>query len=329
MQNDKKNFIYFLNGSIGDFLMTLLFLDSLYKKNKNWSFYIATGRNKKLFQDIASEYPHVKIIDYPRGIFKFLFSKNIVITPPTPAILPWHQKLFAWLISRAPSSELFGFDDSAKINVFLYKKVIPFRTDILYFELLFFLAEKLNIDFQEKNMFLRSEKSNFIDESPYIVFHPFGASNGRSFLEEKLQKIVLLIKDAFPNHKVFITGSIQDFQKLEVVKDLNFIDFTGRNIKEVIQLIKNSNLFIGVDTGITHLANVLQKKTLVLAEQGTPHWLPYYNPEATIVYQIKDDNGFNEGREYLESKRHGRIRYLDRIPLSVIEKYIQKISHEI
>ena len=65
---------------------------------------------------------------------------------------------------------------------------------------------------------------------------------------------------------------------------------------------------------------------MVIAEQGTPHWLPYYNPNATIIYQIKNDTGsINEGREYLEKARNGRVRFLDRVPLNVIEEYIRKI----
>ena len=88
-------------------------------------------------------------------------------------------------------------------------------------------------------------------------------------------------------------------------------------------------MYIGVDTGITHLASVLGKKSLVIAEQGAPHWLPYYNDNAVIVYKVLgDESGVFEGREYLESKRTSSARYLDRVPMETIKKAILAMSHD-
>ena len=79
-----------------------------------------------------------------------------------------------------------------------------------------------------------------------------------------------------------------------------------------------------VDTWVSHLARIIGVKSLVVANAGSaPLWLQYYNARATIIYQIVDDtSGIYEGREYLESKRAGRMRYLSKVSIKVIQKYV-------
>jgi ADP-heptose:LPS heptosyltransferase len=85
-------------------------------------------------------------------------------------------------------------------------------------------------------------------------------------------------------------------------------------------------LYVGVDTGITHLASVLKAPSLVIAHNGASNWLPYYNENSIVIYQIKDDDSdVHEGRKYLESKRGGRMRYLDRVPMDVIKKRLHSL----
>lgn len=323
----KTKLIYLLNGSIGDFLMVLSMLDSV--KKDSYRCYISTPRNHKLFKSLAQEYPDIKIIKYPWKLFRFFFSQTIVITPPTPGRLPYHQKFFARFITIF-RGVMAGFDDKQKFNKIIYQVLVPYKTNILFYELLNSVLYALNIPFEDKVPKLRTGITASIHTNPYIVFHPFGASRGRSFIQEKLGNTVSLIRKHFPNHTLYITGSKEDQEKMIEVTDDLMVPYFGKNMDELISLILGSELFIGVDTGVTHIANLLSIKTLVFAEQGTPHWLPYYNPKATIVYSILESGeSIHEGQEYLFSQAHGRSRYLDRIPLSVIEHYIQKFSHEI
>lgn len=322
----KINIVYLLNGSIGDFLMVLLMLDTV-KKDK-YKCHISTPRNYELFRSLAKEYPEINIVKYPLGLLGFVFCRNIFITPPTPGKLPYHQKFFARLVSIFFGT-MAGFDDKEKINKFLYDVLVPYRTDILFYELLNSVLEDLNIDYEKKPLKFKTLSKPKNSETEYIVFHPFGASRGRSFVDEKLVKIIFFIRKYFPNYKLYITGSNEDKEKIIKVQDDQIVYCFGKNMEELVSLILGSSLFIGVDTGITHIANLLTVKTLVFAEQGTPHWLPYYNPKASIVYSILDEKDpIYEGRDHLFSAAKGRTRYLDRIPLSVIEQYIQKTSYE-
>lgn len=311
--------------------MVLLLLDSVWmaeKENKP-GLYIVTPRNENLFKELGERYPHINIIKYPWSLAKSLLSHNTVMTSPTPGRIPWHQKIFAWIISRKQESKSIGFEDGTRINNVLFDKQIPFRTDILIIDLLFSMLEESGINFNRQDLSFNppEPKKNMSWRKPNIVFHPFGSNTGRSILDSKMNEVISFILESFPKHTIYISGSANDSKKLtSLIEHKHLEKIAGKlSMSEICDLLKNTDLYIGVDTGVTHLANILGIKTLVIAEQGTPHWLPFYNPKATIVYQIKeDDSGINDGREYLESKRDGRVRYLDRIPTSVIKKYINE-----
>ena len=311
--------------------MVLIILDSIWqaqKENKP-KLYIATPRNEKLFEELVEKYSHINIIKYPWSMGRFLLNRNTVITSPTPGKIPLHQKISAWIISRRQGSKLIGFEDGVQVNKFLFDNLMPFRTDILIIDLLFSILKDSGINFNRQDIIFNppDDKKNVSWRKPTIVFHPFGSSAGRSILGSKMNEVVSFILESFPKHVIYISGSSDDSKKLESLEEHKRIKkVAGKlSMSEICDLLKNTDLYIGVDTGITHMANSLGIKTLVIAEQGTPHWLPYYNSKATIVYQVKgDDSGVNDGREYLESKRDGRVRYLDRVPLSVIKKYINE-----
>jgi len=312
--------------------MVLLLLDSIWmaeKENKP-GLYIATPRNEKLFKELGEKYPHIKIIKYPWSLGKFLLSRNTVMTSPTPGRIPLHQKIFGWVISRRQSNKLVGFEDGARINKLLFDKLIPFRTDILIIDLLFSMLEKSGVNFNRQDVRFNppEPKKNMSWRKPTIVFHPFGSSVGRSILGSKMNEMISFILESFPKHTIYISGSPDDSKKLESLEEHKRVEKVAGKLSmpEICDLLKNTDLYIGVDTGITHMANLLGKKSLVIASQGTEsYWLPYYNQRATIIYKIKGDkSGIYNGREYLESKRGSRVRYLGKVPIAVIKKYINE-----
>jgi ADP-heptose:LPS heptosyltransferase len=58
----------------------------------------------------------------------------------------------------------------------------------------------------------------------------------------------------------------------------------GKPLMEVGGLIEHGQLYVGVDTGPTHIAGVLGATSVVLAHQNEPTWLPSYNPNATLIW---------------------------------------------
>ncbi|MCI5108624.1 MAG: hypothetical protein MRY49_02150 [Candidatus Pacebacteria bacterium] len=298
------NVVYMLNGSVGDFLMALLLMKEIHKQDPRYNLYISTPRRREEFQGLASGYP-VRIIG--QRFFPFIFSKNYVILTPTIGKNPWHVKLLARILALRGS-------------VIDFKK--EFNTRLLFIEILYKALPYFGLKETIPDCLLNPEKTEVSYKKPYIVFHPFGSNKGRSILGSKQKEVINILNDRFPDHDVLVSGS-RDDTGVE-----GGVSIVGKHsLIEMASIIKGSDLFIGVDTGITHLASVLGKKSLVIASVGSEsYWLPFYNPNAKIVYTVKGDgSGIHEGYKYLESKRNGRHRYLDNVDVSVIKKAISRL----
>ncbi len=322
--NNKKNIIYLLNGSIGDFLMSLVLMQEIYKQDKGMRFdlIISTPRNISDFKELATEYDYIKIIGQsPVSFLPFFLKRNNVMLPPTPGKHPFHIKVFSVTLSFFGSLIKFKKTEEGIKN----RGDVLFDLRKLYPEILMSVLQKIGLKEVSPNTNLLFSKNieNF-ENKPYIVFHPWGSGSGRSFPNKKIELVVLEIKKKFPMHRILLSGSKEDAKKfISNIKGVSVI--AGKySLSQMVSVISGADMYIGVDTGITHLASVMNKKSIVIAEQGTPHWLPYYNLNALILYSIQGDTGgVNVGREYLESQRKGRVRYLERVPISVIRNTIR------
>jgi ADP-heptose:LPS heptosyltransferase len=121
-----------------------------------------------------------------------------------------------------------------------------------------------------------------------IVVHMLAASGTRTPMTSFWRKLINLILDN-TNLVVYLTGSQQDSVEINRILDgrageNRLKNLAGEvNIKELCSLIDESILYIGVDTGITHLASFLHKQSVVIGNRSNPCWLPYYNDKAVII----------------------------------------------
>jgi len=158
--------------------------------------------------------------------------------------------------------------------------------------------------------------------------HPFGAVEKRSILGDDLKRLLLFVLEHEPGLSIVITGSGDDRKKIgELVGSISsdrVCNVSGAaTMEEITSLIFYSKLYVGVDTGITHLASFLGKKSLVIAHNGTPNWLPYYNPLSRILYKIEGcTHSGTEGRDHLEKCRDKKVFPLTRVRESVIKDAI-------
>lgn len=298
-----RNIIYFLNGSLGDFLMSLVFLKEVAIQEPNLNIYISTPKMLDSFIDLSKKYPNIKVISQkPTTLIRFLFSKNYVILTPTIGKNPWHVKAVSSILSWR--GEVL---DSSKV----------FDTKKLYINMLYSYLGDLSLDPKSPDVSLDFEVLETGLSDSYVIFHPFGSNNGRSILREGLRKVFYCIQDSFPNHNVYITGSKEDVKKIP--EELRDYSVAGCSILKTANIIRGADLFVGVDTGTTHLASVLGKKSLVIASQGSEsYWLPFYNPKAKIIYKIRGVDGVHSSFDFLESQRHGRHRYLENLDIEDI-----------
>jgi len=151
-----KNLFFFQNGSIGDFLMTIFFMENVHLSNPKLNLYIVVPRNKSFFKEMIISYNYLNVVEANKSnlgvpLVKFLFDSNYVVVPPTAGSIPLRVKILARIISLMPRSFLVGFKDLSKFN-FFYDKFFKFDTTIFYLDVMKNLLQE--IGFSLKKMFL-------------------------------------------------------------------------------------------------------------------------------------------------------------------------------
>ncbi len=328
--------LYFLNGSIGDFLMVLFLMENIHHNDPSLNLHILTPRNLSLFQELGATYPYVKIHRADRKnvgtiMRLFLKEKNCCITPPTPGRLPLSTKLMSRMLSWRGA--LIGFNDTSRVNGFLYTQRLTHDYSRLYYEVLldilavFGFTRKIPVPRLHFNDAPEALKKWHVEPQKYIMLHPFGSASSRSILGEELRQLVECVQAISPDSTIIISGDTKNRTEIPPSVSSSVRVIAGESsFTELATLLEHCRLYIGVDTGVTHLAGVLHVQSLVIAHTGTSNWLPYYNDRATILYHVANDpSEIYEGRAYLESKRIDRPHYLERVPAVAIETALKKL----
>ena len=329
-----RRIIYFHNGSLGDFLMTLHLCENIYAANPKLDIVVLVPRNEVVCRQLVQRYPFVEVIyankKNIRALISLLRQGNCCITPPTPGRIPLSTKIAAKALSLIKGA-MIGFEDSSPFNRFLYTKILPYDIRRLYFETLEDVAKTLNIPITYPTLSFHYTPTPSIltelnlQKNNYLVFHPFGSSSERSFSRSDLKNLVQKLRTAFPTLVIVISGSEKDEERYrgvltELTEKSSVALMTGViRAKELATLLSYAKLFIGVDTGVTHLASILGTKSIVIAHKASPpNWLPYYNAKASILYHIQNDpNKIYEGRDYLWTHFY-KVRCLEMPPQDFI-----------
>lgn len=120
---------------------------------------------------------------------------------------------------------------------------------------------------------------------PYIVLHPFGSTGWKTLKKERARAVVEGLRAAYPEHVIVVTGAAQDgavaYELVEGVENTRAM--VSLPILELAGLIKGAALYLGVDTGITHLAAMMGQRVLALEHPTHPRWFPTYNPNTTML----------------------------------------------
>jgi len=348
MKSKKKydRVIMFTNGAIGDFLMAILFLDSI-KKILPWSeFIIITPRNIKILEELLLAYPKIKAVEINRhnlsGLFflfiKSVYARTIVFDSVSFGRVYFGVRLISRFFAIFPASRRLAFSYGKNlINSENNKTLFDYKKSI--YENIVSLFNKLDFDISFSvpvyNFILDkgAVERNGLEKSSYIVVHPCASNSARSLPVERWRKIIEYIINNFSDMKVAITGSKKDlsFIKdiLSVNKDLSsIVNLAGKlSMPELTNIINESNGFVGVDTGISHLAGVLHKKSLIIGNLSNPSWLPFYNKNAIIL--VNDKNCTCDGKKggdcfyLLEGKKY--YKCMIDIPQEFIYKNIKNI----
>lgn len=309
--------------------MALFFMESLHRNlGQRFEYKILVSKNFTLLSKILGNHKNIKLIDVEsyKQKMKLVLSvsfSNIVILPPSVGRLPFKLKLFAKFLGFY-KGKLLGFDDGSFLN-FLFDKVFSFEKNIEYLINLNKLGAELGASIENTpTLSLNSDCSILrdldISNCEYIVLHCFGSSTKRSFEVSEISYLLNKLEDNFPSIKVVLTGGEKDENEIRLIINRNnnaICGITKNNLDKTVCLIKKCILFLGVDTGTTHIASLIGVKSLVFAHNGSPNWLPFYGNNTKVYYKITGENLVRFDKNYLLKEKSG-LRCLDRIEKEVV-----------
>lgn len=191
--------------------------------------------------------------------------------------------------------ERIGFETAVMSN--LYTKKVQFEQPPSTFNNLR-LLEVLNVPIVKKDyvglIFVESDEDFFkkigISKDDFVVCISPGTSKRRQYKMWQSEKFAEVMKYMVHKYeaKCFILGSKMDwdvcseiFSKSHVSNVFNLAG--GITLVEVAKLLKRTNVFIGVDSGLIHLAGALDTPLVGLYGKTLPEYIGPQNGKKVIV----------------------------------------------
>lgn len=302
------NIVLFTNGSIGDSLMGMLCANSAAEKLTGSTVIILTPRNAAILRDLFSAYPHIHVLEVNRRnflhavtlIMRVIWQKNIVMNHGVFTEFPFSIRLLTRLLTVRRASVSLHFAQKSISCVGTGTGIVAFDYRLPVYENLvhLFTTQDLAVSLtvpqyrfiHDPSVLERYDLTN----SAYIVVHPCAFSTSRSLPVARWANLLKYLAVNFPDLKIVVTGSSRDsplVQKIANTAD-QFIPFInlaiGLSMMELANILNGACGYIGVDTGITHLAGVLQKRSVIIGNRSNPCWLPRYNKNAVILTESKN-----------------------------------------
>lgn len=336
--------ILFQNGAVGDFLMAVYVAEQLHAAGKAESILIAVPRNRAFLEGFLGSYPFISVREVSRShplsalqLLPYLLQRTVAVLQPTPGRVPAQVKWAAWALTRMPGSRLVGFADGSTLCKSLYATCLAYDTDISFLKTMHQLLRAVGVSGPLPPPRLaiafdpHARDTAGLAEKPYVFFHPRGSSEKRSFSSEAATKLIDALHAQHPELFVAVSGSNSERAWIEsVVAQAQHPSrvriVCGAPATTLSALIAQAAYFIGVDTGITHLACFLGVRALVVAHKGTANWLPFYHPGARVLYRLEEEDVVRDDEAYLTAHRHGRLKPFGNVPIEAVTEALRSVD---
>ena len=291
--------------------MTVFFMESVMKSREcdpSTEFYILTSRSADALRPLIADHPRIRVIDVAwkeRGALANLFLRclrlpALVITQQTFGRIATSVKVLGKILSLRPDSTLAGFDDASRFNKYIYTRLVHFDSQQLFYTAMLELARttgfsvKSGVPQLSLSTSAQTLEKHSLQTVEYVIIAPYAAAAHRSMPPSMIQSVIQEVRAIDPNIVVVLTGDKRQQDNLNGVIQKHLVDRDSSEQKyvrnpgilslvELATLIQHSRLYIGVDTGTTHLAAVMHKPSLVLENNSNPCWWPTYNERAVIL----------------------------------------------
>ena len=170
--------------------------------------------------------------------------------------------------------------------------------------------------------------NNHLDNSfKHVVIFPGGNWTPKLWSAENYNETMKLLIDKYDKIKFIIVGSLKERNKFynllikDIKKDL-IIDLFGYNLTLTSAYMKKSDVFIGNDSGLMHLA--LASKLRVISLFGPTNDLVYgHHDDKNIVIRTKENYDYFKSLKINENKS-----YMSSIKPEIVFKECEKIIND-
>jgi hypothetical protein len=314
--NNKPHYWFFVGRSIGVALLGLYALRSVAGQRVGSRSTIILTDTSPIYEELLFMYPDIRFVrlkwQHPFQVFRLvmshMFQKNIVMFPPSFGQFPFTARLFGRLITLSRGSRLVGY---APVRRDRFPNLIthqyPFSLTENIFSQVGRTARDISMQYGGEHVLrdrqldtptLKYAKHNQNSlcvsaiGAPYIVFHPYAATDVRTNPHTRSVALLKELVRAFPSHRVVVSGGPKDRARahdlLDNVPPLRdgkgvFIGDIAHKLAESVQVVAGAHLYIGVDTGITHVAAHVGTPSVVIGNNSNPMWLPTYGEHIVVL----------------------------------------------
>jgi len=326
--------VVFHNGAIGDFLMCVYLAELLRISGYVDSVIIAVPRNFDFLKGLIGAYPFISAVQVSRHgglgqLLKVAKRVRLIVLHPTVGHIPLRLKLLGWCFSRFCGAEFVGFQDQGPLCRILYTRALTYNTNQLFIESIHEIIRTLGarIPVQPPALKIvpdfRLVREHGLSPRQYLVFHPGASAAKRSFNLRAAREVIQYVLERNPAMRLVLSGSVAERNWIEEIRNgipgkERVVSAIGCSAQELAAFIQSTQLFIGTDSGITHLACFLRVPVIVAAHHGTANWLPFYCPTATVLYRLEEESAVHQSREYLDAKRRGRLKPFGAVPVDAV-----------
>lgn len=168
-----------------------------------------------------------------------------------------------------------------------------------------------------------------VRDHAYAVFHLFAANPMRTLPQERWVVLIRRFHEK-TGLRVLLTGSANDRDAAERIASAAGPPCTVAcgtlSFEEIASLIARASVFLGVDTGITHLACLSGARVVVVGNRTNPTWLPTYYPGARILTAPEHCvcSGLKSGDCTIATEEGRKFRCMVEIPDNAILTALQE-----
>lgn len=288
--------VYIYGGAIGDALLGVHLGRMLSASAPGSQITLIATRENRFVRDLLKPIPFVHLIEMPKwSLHSWVTLLQLGFTPHATAVYePLSTPIPFWwnLIVRVATIRKGSIDVRCTTHARAKHKrerTIAFdcRTNRV-FALVPHVLEQWGIP--PRMLIPHLDTGLYQDHSlrvpkPYFVSHFFAPSTLRSEPVSKGRELLSAVQETFPSHQLVLTCTTSEFPRAKrMAEGLNAQVLCDLTPAAIVSLLAGADAYVGVDTGITHIACHTGIPCVVLGNRSNPCWLPYYVPHAIILF---------------------------------------------